>query len=379
MNNTYKFFKWVASLGLALGLSGCMHDDIVDYVAQDTETLETYLNSNNIDYYKTSTLGQGYGVYITPPDVITPLPGEPEDNDVRIIQSTLDLRKFDQSLIDNEQIGSNPDELVTQVFLKDSLYTFAVRRGAICLGYLDALINMQRGPVAERVYIPSYLAFGGTASSGIGLEFNDIVTAEDLKIVDVRDARSQAEYEKALALQYAADSIDGFVSAEQGLMDSTSVVATDFYGEGQDLILNDYIVKHTITEGEGDLIAVGDTVKVRYEGKFANLGSSSERAKATLVFDDNITEKDGSMPDALQVVVYSNSQDASEKNASTQVINGWYKALRSMKVGEKAIFVMPSHVAYWETGDNPNTFDLFKTIRPFKTLVFTMEIKKDEQ
>ncbi|ANQ50332.1 FKBP-type peptidyl-prolyl cis-trans isomerase [Flammeovirga yaeyamensis] len=373
MNNTYnKFFKFIASAGFLLALSGCLKNDIVDYVAQDTQTLENYLNDNDIEYFKTSSLGSGYGVYITPNAGILFPPAKPDESghDTRIIETTLDLRRFDQSLIGNEQVDTDPDNLVTQVFLKDSTYTFAMRRGAICLGYMDAVINLNGIEVPERVYIPSYLAFGGTASTGIGLEFNDIVTAENLKIKAVRNVYTQAEHEKQLAITYAKDSLGINVDVSDTLFTNKSIVEEEYGKDGQLLELPDYIVKKVVTEGSGDVIAAGDTVNVRYEGKFIGVTSPN---RENIVFDSN---EDADSP--LNVVVYESSKDANDSNASSQVINGWYKALRTMKKGETAIFVLPSHTAYWDTGDNAQTFDLFKKIRPFKTLVFEITVEADE-
>lgn len=365
MNNTYKFFKSAVALFMLVGTTGCMQDDIVDYFAKDTETIETYLNSNNIDYRKTTTLPSG-SVYITPPNEGSR--ETPDQDDTRIFEIDLDLRRFAQELIGNDQVDTDPDNLVTTVFLKDSTYTFAMRRGAICLGTTDAVLNtIVPGEVLDRVYIPSYLAFGGTASSTLGLQFNDIVTLEGMTIKAKRNVFSQAEYEgRTLAMQYAKDSIDGFTEIENDTLYSNKSIVEEVE-EDRPLELPDYIVKHTVTEGKGDVIAAGDTVQVRYEGKFIDQDGK--------VFDSN-TDSDVSK---LQVIVYQSLKDAQDNNAMSTVINGWYKALRTMKVGEKAIFVMPSQTAYWETGDNPNTSDLFKTIRPFKTLVFTIELREEDQ
>lgn len=369
MNNTYKFLKSTIVAFFLLGFTSCVQDDIVDYLAKDTETIESYLASYDIQYRKTSTLPSGGHVYITPPNE-----GSrrlPEANDARVFEVNLDLRRFAQEYIGDPLFDQSPDDLVAQAFLKDSTYTFAMRRGAICLGVTDAVLNVPLiNEVIERVYIPSPLAFGGTASTGVGLQFNDIVTLEDFEIIQERSAITQATHERDLVLQYAKDSIDGFTQIENDTLYngvSMSTVDENYYGEGQALQLGDFIVKHTIEPGNGDLVEIGDTVQVRYEGKFIDQDGA--------VFDSNTGTDDSK----LQVIVYESSKAAADANALSTVINGWYKALRTMEIGEKAVFVMPSHTAYWETGDNPNTSDLFKTIRPFKPLVFTIEIKADEQ
>ncbi|WP_044202439.1 FKBP-type peptidyl-prolyl cis-trans isomerase [Flammeovirga sp. OC4] len=369
MNNTYKFFKFTLPVFFLLGFTSCIHDDIVDYFAKDTETLEAYLASYDIQYRKTSTLPSGGSVYITPPNQGTR--ELPKDFDLRIFEINLDLRRFAQEYIGDPAFDQGPDDLVTHALLKDSTYTFAMRRGAICLGVTDATLNsIVPSEVLDRIYVPSYLAFGGTSSSNLGLQFNDIVTLENYEIKAERTAYSQAEYEALVALQYAKDSIEGFTEIENDTLyngTSKSIVDDNYFGDDQPLELPDYIVKHTVQAGTGDVVAIGDTVQVRYEGKFIDQNGE--------VFDSNTDSGDSK----FQVVVFEDAKSAQDASVSSTVINGWYKALRTMQVGEKAVFVMPSHTAYWQTGDNPNTSDLFKTIRPFKTLVFTIEIKEDEQ
>ncbi|NME71504.1 FKBP-type peptidyl-prolyl cis-trans isomerase [Flammeovirga aprica] len=369
MNNTYKFFKYTLPVFFLFSFTSCIQDDIVDYFAKDTETIESYLAKYDVQYRKTSTLPSSGSVYITPPNE-----GSreiPTANDLRIFEVKLDLRRFAQERIGDPVFDVEYGDLVGTSLLKDSTYTYAMRRGAICLGATDATLNtIMPNEVLERVFIPSYLAFGGTASSGIGLEFNDIVTLENFQITAQRSALSQASHEAELVLQYAKDSLENFTEIENDTLyngTSKTVVDEDYYGESQPLELGDYIVKHTITEGKGDVVAIGDTVQVRYEGKFTDQDGE--------VFDSNT----GSDAAKFQVVVFENAKAAQESSVSSTVINGWYKALRTMKIGEKAVFVMPSHTAYWETGDNPNTSDLFKTIRPFKPLVFTIELKEDDQ
>lgn len=367
MNNTYNFLKSTIAVVMLIGFTSCIHDDIVDYKAQDTATLEKYLDDNDIQYRKTSTLPNNSGsVYITPPN--SGGMEIPKPDDARIIEMTLDLRRFAQEHIGDPLYDKNPDDLVTTVFLKDSTYTFAMRRGAICLGTTDAVINTANyNEIHDRVYIPSYLAFGGTSSSSLGLQFNDIVTLENMRVKAVRGAMSQAMHEGEVAKLYAKDSLGLDVLENDSLYNNTSIVEEES-DDNPALELRDYIVKVTETENQsGDLVAAGDTVMVRYEGKFIDQDGR--------VFDSNTGSDDA----ALQVIVYEDLKAAQEGNAMSTVINGWYKALRTMRIGEKAIFVMPSHTAYWETGDNPNTSDLFKTIRPFKTLVFTIEIKEEDQ
>ncbi|MBB6461441.1 FKBP-type peptidyl-prolyl cis-trans isomerase [Flammeovirga kamogawensis] len=373
MNNTYKFLNFAVVLSMLIGFSGCMQDEIVDYVSKDNQTLEDYLAANDIDYWKTKTLPTG-GVYITPEIIGYPGQYTPSENESRIVEVNLDMRRFAQELMGDERFD-DPDDLVTSVFLKDPNYAFSMNRGAICIGFYDEVLNMMLQNIQTKVdtfprtYIPSYLAFGGTASSGIGLEFNDIVTAENMFITHVSyDSIQRVRYEKdSLVLKYAEDTLGTVDPDDEQLFSGSS------NGKGPD-----YIFKDLITAGDGaGKIMAGDTVKVRYEGKFL-LQEWTLRNSATgpVLFDSN-TAKDNKgeyIASPFQVIMYESLADAQENNAFETVIDGWYKSILTMEEGEKATFVMPSQVCYWEIGDNAQVSDMFKTIRPFKPLAFEIEV-----
>lgn len=96
-----------------------------------------------------------------------------------------------------------------------------------------------------------------------------------------------------------------------------------------------------VKEGTGDLIKAGQTVTVDYTGKLMD----------GKVFDSSV----GKPGPKFQVTV---GQGA--------VIPGWEQALALMKKGEKAIFFIPSNLAYGEQGGGP--------IEPFSSLIFEMEV-----
>ncbi len=96
-----------------------------------------------------------------------------------------------------------------------------------------------------------------------------------------------------------------------------------------------------IKAGTGDAIKAGQTVTVDYTGKLMD----------GKVFDSSV----GKPGPKFQVTV---GQGA--------VIPGWEQALAMMKKGEKAIFFIPSNLAYGEQGGGP--------IPPFSSLIFEMEV-----
>ena len=100
---------------------------------------------------------------------------------------------------------------------------------------------------------------------------------------------------------------------------------------------NDGIYKKTEVEGTGAMPVAGDRVSVHYTGYFLD-GTK---------FDSSV---DRNQPFEFAI-------------ATGSVIPGWDKALSTMKVGEKSIFVIPSELAYGPQGKNsipPNTILVFE-------------------
>jgi FKBP-type peptidyl-prolyl cis-trans isomerase len=106
--------------------------------------------------------------------------------------------------------------------------------------------------------------------------------------------------------------------------------------------------------GSGPTVAIGDTAVIKYAG----------RLLSGKVFDTNIKEVfikekvqgDPNRPfDALRIPV-----------GAARVIPGWDEGLQLMTKGSKAIFVIPSDLAYKEQGIGP--------IGPFTPIMFDMEL-----
>ena len=99
----------------------------------------------------------------------------------------------------------------------------------------------------------------------------------------------------------------------------------------------------TIKQGNNKGVKLGDTIVVHYEGRFLN-GK----------FFDSTRER----KEAFQFVY----------GQQWQVIKGMENAIGMMHEGEKAIFIMPSGLAFGETGSSTGL------IPPFTSLIFEVEL-----
>ncbi len=136
------------------------------------------------------------------------------------------------------------------------------------------------------------------------------------------------------------------------------------YEEEERSIIQDYVAKNGITvspdangiyfieltPGIGELIQEGDSVGVRYTGKFLN-GKE---------FDSNI---DADKPFILMV-------------GSRFIIEGWSLALKKMRLEGKARVLLPSKVAYGSMGYSAyDQYGYYYTVIPgYTPLLFDMEV-----
>ncbi|WP_047551544.1 peptidylprolyl isomerase [Psychroserpens sp. Hel_I_66] len=108
--------------------------------------------------------------------------------------------------------------------------------------------------------------------------------------------------------------------------------------------------KYVIKEGTGPKPKAGDSVRVYYEGYFTDgkLFDSDrvEIAEKYGMFNQRRADANAYGPTAMLV------------SPNAQMIPGFKEALANLKVGEKAFFYLPSHLAYGERGNRgipPNT------------------------
>ncbi|MEY8848880.1 peptidylprolyl isomerase [Psychroserpens sp. XS_ASV72] len=108
--------------------------------------------------------------------------------------------------------------------------------------------------------------------------------------------------------------------------------------------------KHILTQGSGEKPKTGQSAMIAYEGYFTD----------GRLFDSNsleVAEKYGMVnPRRQEAGAYGPTSMPIQPDA--QMISGFKEALASMRVGEKAFFYIPAHLAYGERGRGmipPNT------------------------
>ncbi len=136
------------------------------------------------------------------------------------------------------------------------------------------------------------------------------------------------------------------------------------YEEEEKSLIEDYISKNNITvspdgngiyiiqeiAGTGDLIQIGDSVGVRYTGKFL---SGKE-------FDSNV---EADTPYRFRV-------------GTPYLIEGWSLALVKMRLGEKSKVLLPSKVAYGSMGFGTYDYygNYYTIIAGYTPLIFEMQV-----
>jgi FKBP-type peptidyl-prolyl cis-trans isomerase len=100
-----------------------------------------------------------------------------------------------------------------------------------------------------------------------------------------------------------------------------------------------------IKEGEGETVKRGDTLVLNYEGRFLNGKYFDSTYKRNRAFE----------------YIYG---------TEWQVIKGMEIAVSGMKEGERAIFIMPSDLAFGTRGNSNGA------IPPFSTLIYEIELEQ---
>lgn len=162
-------------------------------------------------------------------------------------------------------------------------------------------------------------------------------SSSDMKItIHVQDIQTQKEYEmeKAAFLQW----IEDFGAYEQEVLSqfiSQQNITVKPNEKGY--------YKLTLKEGQGRKVAVGDTIVIHYEGRFLN----------GKFFDSTIRRKE-----AFGFVYGS----------EWQVVKGLEEAIGDMKEGEKAVFILPSELAFGEEGSSTGI------VPPYTSVLFEVEL-----
>ncbi len=98
-----------------------------------------------------------------------------------------------------------------------------------------------------------------------------------------------------------------------------------------------------LNEGHGEKVKRGDTISVHYEGRFLNGDFFDSTKKRNLPFDFVFGQE-------------------------WQVVKGLEEAIGQMKEGEHSLFVLPSHLAFGNSGSSTGI------IPPFTSVIFEVEL-----
>ncbi|HNW75381.1 MAG TPA: FKBP-type peptidyl-prolyl cis-trans isomerase [Bacteroidales bacterium] len=198
-------------------------------------------------------------------------------------------------------------------------------------GFEEGIIKMTKGSKATMI-VPSELAFGAQGRGGVIAPYTALVY--NVEVLDIQtkaqvdkeqaDKKKADEVKKANAKQNEGKDRDAYLKAKKITAKPT---ASGLY----------YIEK---VKGTGAQAMPGKKVKVHYTG----------------------TLLDGTK--------FDSSRDRNEPFEFTlgqgQVIKGWDEGIAKMKVGGKAILVIPSSIGYGERD--------MGQIPPYSTLVFDVEL-----
>ncbi len=221
----------------------------------------------------------------------------------------------------NLKISTELDTIFRNTWEEGKAMTVPARKGEFKGSFENAIFQLSEGDSAT-VYVSADSIF-----SRIGQPLPPGVPAHsDLKfLVGVKSVKTVAEHQESLD------------SKRTGEADEIAAFVKEKYPEAKKMENGIYYL--TEKDGSGGVVAAGDTATVSYVGKFFN-GN---------IFDQN---KTFTFPVGLGYV-----------------IKGWDEALKTMNVGQKTTFIVPSDLAYGERGAGA-------TIPPFSPLVFDIELFK---
>ena len=132
----------------------------------------------------------------------------------------------------------------------------------------------------------------------------------------------------------------GYKIMSQPVSSIDKIITDGAVSKQQSPIVRDDVTIENLVEGQGEEVAIGDTVSVHYTGTFLDgrkFDSSFDRGSQ---FEFAVGESD--------------------------VIQGWHMGLLGLKKGGKRKLVIPPQFAYGETGNGP--------IPPNTPLVFEIEL-----
>jgi len=156
--------------------------------------------------------------------------------------------------------------------------------------------------------------------------------------IDLINSISQEQFEKEKH-EFLAWIEDFAIYEKTKLSNYLSSCTNDYQMESQGLY------KVVVEQGEGDKVHRGDTLVLNYEGRFLNGKYFDSTYKRNRAFE----------------YIYG---------TEWQVIRGMEIAVSGMKEGEKAIFILPSDLAFGTQGNSNGA------IPPFSTLIYEITLEQ---
>jgi len=204
-------------------------------------------------------------------------------------------------------------------FLNVDSYVFEPGVGSFIPALAIASLSLEDSG-SYRLIVPSALAYGPSSGTlnNVFVDANSIIQAY-VTMNDVRTFNEQFQFERNFIEEYIEDN----------QLDTLGAVTYEEEG----------LYKILISEG--------DTA----------VGKPGEFARITVAYEGQLT--DGT--------VFDSSESATFTLSSSSLINGFYRGLRTMNSGEKALLLMTSNVAYGNRGTNNG-------IPPFSPLIFEVEL-----
>ncbi len=307
--NTRYFFYLLLTLSVSAFLTSCAKDAIEDRDTAERRVLDAHLKV----VYADTLAPLSTGVYI-----MTRKKGNGsvvKDKDYVFVRySTLDL-KNNYTVTSVEDIAKQTGVFSFSTYYGPVLYE--VSENTLTRGLHEAMKTLREGSDV-RIIIPSWASDYAFSS-----DRNQVTTV----VYDMEVLKVITDYKA-----YELDTLQKFAAAHYPGLDT---LAEGFYYK-------------SITEGTGDSVTVGSSIRYNYVGKLLN----------GYVFDTNIEDT------ARKYRIYDSSRDYSPQtfevhevgNSNTSdesVVDGFAKALLNMMKGGKAITFFGSE---WGYKDNVQSF-----------------------
>lgn len=291
MKNLVYFFICISLLG---GISGCTFNEINQTESDNQKEIDGYISRSNLKLQK-SPEGMYYSINTA------------KSTGKQAFNTDVVKFYYKMTLLDGTKLDSTAKALGQ---LKGMVW-------GSTSNILNLPISFLKEGESGLFILPSALAFGGNS-------YTDIPAFSVIKLeIEVVSIRSETEQLKDFQTLYKITNPD---ISPAGL-----------------------IFKKLVENPKGAQVAVGQSVKVNYTGRFSYGVLQNDATSGKLIYDSSFNAG------TLTFVVGTGA-----------VIAGFDEGILKMRVGEKAALIMPSKIAYGANGNS--------TIPPNSPLYFEVEV-----